>query len=201
MRHVWGAVLVLATSGLSCGGSSSSGKALDCATLTGDNCWKTTASAAAACLPAQSDVGTLSADGKTCTYPSGAVVTFASPLALPLPSTGTPSWNFSVTGADGQPCLAYKNDTQGGITLTVQGQTVKQGASGGLGISLTCPDGTRYSNSNAFQLLSCPDAGLLGGLPGETWSSSDTSVSLALLATTTGGDGSLPVFNCQKPPS
>lgn len=205
MRHLCGVVLLLAGSGLvaggaACGGSSSSGQSLDCAYLTGDNCWKATASGAAACLPAQSEVGTLSADGKTCTYASGAVVTFAAPLVLPLPEGSTPSWNFTVTGADGQSCLAYKDDASAGIALTVQGQTVKEGPSGGLGIALTCPDGSRYSSSNALQLLSCPDAGLLGGLPGEAWSGTDTSVSLSLLATSTGADNGLSVFNCQKAP-
>ncbi len=201
MRQLSGVVLLLAVGGVAaCGGSSSSGKKLDCAYLAGDNCWKTTAAAATSCLPADSEVGTLSADGKTCTYASGTVVTFASALVLPLPDTGSTNWNFTVTGADGQPCLAYKDDGNGGLTLTVQGQSVKEGAAGGLGVSLTCPDGTTYSNSNAFELFSCPDAGFLGGLPGATWSDTSTSISLALLATSSGGDSGLSVFSCQKAP-
>jgi hypothetical protein len=185
------------------GGSGASAKPLDCAYLAGDNCWKTTAAPAAGCLPASTDVGMLSADGKTCTYASGHVVTFATPLTLPVPtSNNTENWDFTVTDAAGQPCLAYKNNTS--IVLTVQGQTVKEGSAGGLGLSLTCPDGTSYSNSNAFALLSCSDSGLFGfDLPGDAWSSSDTSLSLSLtgVPSSTGdsgiSDSGLPVFNCQ----
>ena len=180
-----------------CGGSSS-GKSLDCAYLATDNCWKTTAASAASCLPAESEVGTLSADGKTCTYASGTVVTFTPALVLPLPTNGTTAWNFTVTAAGGAMCLAYKDDGNGGITLNVQGMTVKESSTGGLGIALTCPDGTSYSNSNAFSLFSCPDAGLLAGLPGAGWSDTDTSVSLSLAAGSSGSDGNQPVFNCQK---
>lgn len=199
MRHFWGVALLCVAAALGCSGGSSGGNSLSCAYLAGDNCWKTTAAQATSCLPASSEVGTLSADGKTCTYASGAVVTFASALALPIPVDGTASWNFTVTGADGQPCLAYKDDPNVGITLTVQGQTVKETEPGGLSVAMACPDGTTYSNSNAFTLFSCPDAGLFGGLPGDAWSSSDTSVSLGLMATSSGSDGSLPVFDCQKP--
>ena len=199
MRHLCGAVLFCVAGSLACSSGSSGGKSLDCAYLAGDNCWKTTATLATSCLPPSSEVGTLSADGKTCTYASGAVVTFASPLSLPLPVDGTQSWNFTVTGADGQACLAYRDDQQAGLTLTAQGQTVKETEPGGLSIAMVCPDGTTYSNSNAFTLFSCPDAGLFGGLPGDAWSSTDTRVNLGLLATSSGSDQTLPVFDCQKP--
>lgn len=75
---------------------------------------------------------------------------------------------------------------------------MKESAAGGLGVALTCPDGTSYSNSNAFSLFDFPDAGLLGGLPGTGWSSTDTSVSLSFLAATSSSDTGLPVFNRQK---
>lgn len=201
MQHLCGVVLLGAVAGLACSssGGGSGGQSLDCAYLAGDNCWKTTAAQASSCLPPSSDIGTLSADGTTCTYASGAVVTFASALVLPIPTDGTAKWNFTVTGADGQSCLAYKDDPNAGITLTVQGQTVKETEPGGLSVAMVCPDGTTRSNSNAFTLFSCADAGLFGGLPGDAWSSTDTSVSLGLLATSTGSDESLSVFNCQKP--
>ncbi len=58
-----------------CGSSSKgSGGTLDCAWLAGDNCWKTTASAALSCLPPADATGTLSADNATCTYATGQVV-------------------------------------------------------------------------------------------------------------------------------
>ncbi len=186
-------VLALVGGGSS-GGSSAS---LDCAYLASDtNCWKTTAASASTCLPAESEIGTFSADGKTCTFATGDVVTFSPALVLPLPTATTPTWNFTVTTSSGASCLAYQDDGNGAITLTVEGQTVKETTPGGLSIALSCPDGKTYSNSNAFTLLSCPDAGLFGGLPGLGWSSSDTSVSVSLVGTSA-AYGSIPVFNCQ----
>jgi hypothetical protein len=179
--------------GAGCGGSS--GASLDCAYLASDNCWKTTAAAAASCLPPSSETGALSADGRTCTYASGDVVTFTSPLVLPLPSS--PTWNFTVKTSSGVSCLAYQDDGNGAVTLTVGAQTVKETTPGGLAIALTCPDGKTYSNPNAFTILSCPDAGLLGGLPGVGWSSSDTSVSLSLIGTSTTSSEGEAVFDCR----
>jgi hypothetical protein len=178
------------------GGSSGSNGGLDCAYLASDNCWKTTAASASTCLPAESEIGTFSADGKTCTFATGDVVTFTPALVLPLPTATTPTWNFTITTGTGATCLTYQENGNGGITLDVQGETVKESASGQLGLALTCPDGTSYSNSNALSLLSCPDAGLFGGLPGIGWSSSDTSVSVSLVGTSA-SYGSMPVFNCQ----
>ncbi len=185
-----------------CGGGSSGPGAggLTCSYIASDtNCWKTTASAASSCLPPSAETGTLSADGKTCTYASGDVVTFTPPLVLPLPTTGNMTWNFSVTTGSGAACLAYQDDGNGNLTLNVQGQTVKETTPGGLGIALTCPDGTSYSNSNALNLFSCPDASFFTALPGSGWSDTSTSVSLTLTGVG-GAYGSLPIFSCQTAP-
>jgi len=139
--------------------------------------------------------GVLSTDGSTCTYVTGEVVTFTPPLVLPLPDT--PKWNFLVRSSSGDPCLTYVDDANGGITLTVQGQTVKETQQGALGLKLSCPDGTSYANSNAFSILSCPDAGLLDNLPGAGWSFDATSVSLTLSGSATWGNDQ-PVFSCRK---
>jgi hypothetical protein len=171
-------------------GSNSTSASLDCAWLAGNNCWKSTLSQAESCLPPKSESGTLSADGKSCTFASGAVVTFDSALALPVPDD--PVWSFTVTSA-GQPCLRFQ-DTPGGFTLTVNGQTFTEAAAG-LGLQVTCPDQTAFSNSNAFDLLSC-DGGFLGGLPGKAWSDTSTSVSFNLIG---GADGSASIFRCRTP--
>ena len=156
-----------------------------------------TASAATSCLPSSSDTGVLSADGKTCTYASGNVVTFTPALTLPLGDS--PSWNFSVTASDGTACLSYQETANGPFTLTVHGQTVKEAQSGQLGLGLTCPDGTTYSNSNALSLLSCGDGGFLGALPGSAWSNSDSAVSFGLLSTSTTSSDELQIFDCATP--
>jgi hypothetical protein len=183
---------------LGCGSSAGGGgAALDCAWLQGENCWKATATAAVSCLPPRGESGVLSADNSTCTYASGAVVAFTPPLVLPIP-TG-PIWNFTVS-MGGQPCLHYEDAQASGIKLTVAGQTVTEGVSGGVGLRVTCPDGTSYANANAFELLSCQGDGgaTFGGLPGDAYSSTSTSVSLSLLSTSTMSSSALPVFDCAK---
>jgi len=189
------AVIGLAGAVGGCGSSGGASNTLDCAYLAGDNCWKTTSVMASSCLPPMSETGVLSADGSTCAYASGDVVTFTPPITLPLPDM--PKWNFNVKTGTGAPCLTYIDDANGGITLTVQGQTVKETPQGPLGLALKCPDGSSYANSNAFSLFSCPDAGLLGGLPGAAWSFDTTSVSLSLSATGTSSSDE-PVFSCRK---
>jgi hypothetical protein len=188
--------------GAGCGGGSSAaqvGGTLTCDYLaSADNCWKTTASAATSCLPDPSETGTLSADGKTCTYASGEVVTFTPPLVLPLPTNGTMTWNFTVTTASGATCLALQDSGTGGITLTVQGQTVKETNPGGLSVSLSCPGGTTYTNSNGLSLLNCGDGGYVA-LPGDAWSNTGTAVSFSLVSTGSSTFGQ-PVFDCQTAP-
>ena len=195
------AAWVLVAVGINCGssGSGPSGT-LDCAWLAGDNCWKTTASAAESCLPSSSETGTFSADKSTCTYASGVVVTFTPPLALPVPNTGA-TWNFSVAKG-GAACLAYKEDAGKAMTLTVMGQTFTESPSGA-GINVRCPDGTSVGTSNALGLLSCP-GGSFGGLPGIFWAGTSTNLSVGLINTSSDADAgafgeSLPVFDCSAP--
>jgi len=172
-----------------CGGSADN---LDCEYLAGDNCYKTTASAAASCLPADTDTGVLAADNSTCTYASGHVVTFNPALTLPLPSMFD-SWNFTITDGSGAPCLHYE-DSGDGFDLTVGNDTVSETLVGNAGLEISCPDGTTFSNSNALELLSCPGSNF-GNLPGNTTSSGTTSVHFALLNT---GADTLTLFDCSR---
>ena len=80
------------------------------------------------------------------------------------------------------------------------GQTFTETAVG-IGLTMKCPDGKSYSNSNALELLNCP-SGFFGGLPGISWSGTSTSLSVGLLSTgggADGGDQSVPVFDCSAP--
>ena len=92
----------------------------------------------------------LQQDGSTCTYPSGAVVSFDTPVALPI--TKEPDWTFSLTV--GTPCLRYENKPQNDFVLTVTGSTFS--TSLGQDGSMTCPDKTSYSTDNVPGLLGCP---------------------------------------------
>jgi hypothetical protein len=177
--------LAAGTAALAVGCDSGPSAALSCDLLAGDNCWRTTATAAISCL----DVfypGTLSADGSTCTSPGGNVTTFVPPLVLPLPTDRAPSWNFTVTTPTGAPCLAYQDDGNGEITLTVGSGTTAQTVSEtrtsvfGLGVTLTCPDGTSYSTLNRGELDACLNRELVQQLPGSSWYSDDRNVWVAL---------------------
>jgi len=171
---------------VACASSSSgaSGPPIDCAWLSSDNCWKTTAAAAESCLPASGATGKLAADRKTCTYSTGQVVTFDSPLTLPLPDQ--PNFNFTITSG-GATCFRFQQSSQQDFVLTTHAGSATVTAAGG-GETIRCPDGTSYAASitQALSDLSC-DAGPLGGLPGTSWSSSTGSVTFTLLGTAGGG--------------
>jgi hypothetical protein len=176
-----------------CGGGESA--PIDCAWLAGDNCWKTTASMAASCLPPQTEQGVLSADNRTCGYASGVTVAFNSPLQLPLPDD--PVWNFTVTGADDQACLQFQKVSSGAFTLVVGGQTFEEGLSSA-GLTATCPDGSRYvlPLDKVDDIFDCP--GTFGGLPGQSWSSSTSGASFSLIGTSATSSQPLSVFSCYK---
>jgi hypothetical protein len=191
---------MLAIAALACGGGSSgSADTLTCDWLAGDNCWKMTVDEAAACLPPELDMGTLSADKKTCTYASGITVTFASPLVIPQPTANDPNpdpkLNFTVTNG-GVDCLHYE-DNAAGFKVVVKGQTVQE-SSAAYSLSISCPDGTSVSTSNALGILSCgaDGGGFLGGIPGKFWSSDGTNFSFGLIGTS---GSSQPVFSCAPP--
>jgi hypothetical protein len=192
-----GAITVACSSSSSGSGSGGGGGAFDCSWLQSDNCWKTTAAAAESCLPASTETGTLSADNKSCTFASGATVTFDSPLTLPTPQM--PLWNFTVTKG-GQTCLAFHESDGMHMSLKTSAGTTTYSADSST-VAVSCPNGSSYSTPalDALMLLGC-DAGAFGGFPGESDSSSSTSVSFALINTgaTDAGLGSLQVFNCAK---
>jgi len=176
----------------SSGSSEGSSASLDCNWLgKEDNCYKTTVAAATACLPAMGESGTLSQDNRTCTYASGIVVTFDQALVLPIPNQAI--WNFTVA-RQGQNCLRYEEPSDSSFRVTTSAGTFGESVTG-LGLTVTCPDGTSFSNSNGLDLLSC-DGGFLGGLPGNASSGSDTTAVFSLIGTS---GGATPVFDCRKP--
>lgn len=189
-------ILVAVAVGCGSSGGGGGGASLDCAWLAGDNCWKTTASKATTCLPPSAESGVLSADNHTCTYASGAVVTFSPPLVLPIPNS--PTWNFTITDG-GQTCLHYQK-TATGFSLTVGSDTVTEESTGLLGIKLTCPGGMSYSNPSALDLFSCDaDGGAsFGGLPGDAWSSSGTNVAFGLIGGSSTSSNELQLFDCDR---
>jgi hypothetical protein len=178
--------LIAAAVSLSCGAAKGQ---LDCNWLATNNCWKTTFAAATSCLPNSNEIGTLSADGLTCTYASGAVVTFDNPVVLPVPN-GT-QWKFTISNA-GQQCFRFEQPTDKSSKLTTSAGTVTQSSSG-LTFDISCPNGSAYEAGNGLQLLSCPNG--LTGMPGVIWSDTSMSLSFGVLGT---GSAQGQVFSCRK---
>jgi hypothetical protein len=176
--------------------SSNSGGTLDCGALQGNNCWKTTAAAAQSCLPDATATGTLSADGKTCTYANGIVVNFATPVTLPLPQGAT--WNFTVNGTNQQLCFHFENVSHQSAKLTTSAGSASTDVTSSGAYSLSCPDGSSLLTTNALSLLSC-DGGF-GVFPGSEWSSTTaggkSNVSFGLLGT--GSPSAFHVFTCSQ---
>ena len=73
--------------------------------------------------------------------------------------------SFTLTDATGAPCVQWQEMGETGFTLTVKGSQTFRESTSGFNIDVTCPDGTKFHNGNALNLLSC-DTGLFG-LPGE----------------------------------
>ncbi len=175
-----------------CGSSSgSAGNPLDCNWLAGSNCYKATVSATSACLPDSTTSGTLSADGKTCTYANGQVITFEPPVMMPL-STGQPL-HFTLTSG-GTQCLKVDESGSGSFTLTTTDGTFASALQGGV-LTATCPDGSSYgvSGSSALALLYCDG----GGTPPSTAVGSGTN-SLQFWLGGLGTATLLPVFDCRS---
>jgi len=192
-RFAAAAVASIAVGAFACGNGNSSasgGNALTCSWLDGSNCFKTTIAAAMSCLPAPDAQGTLSADGKTCSYSDGHLVTFDQPVTLP--PTDAELGNFTITD-DGVACFGWAEPSTGNFTVKTSAGTFSQTTTGAV-ISMVCPDGTTWSTSGPsadLALISC-DGGANEN-PGLGSLSSASSVSVLLDGT---GSGELALFNC-----
>ena len=170
------------------GGDSDAG-ALDCTWLASDaNCWRTIATMADSCLPSDSEYGMFNADRSSCTYPSGAVVTFTPPLMLPMPAVQ--AWSFTVTGGTGQPCVHVEAGTSAPTKVVVAGQTLVEDTSG----AIACPDGRRYAIPDGLSLSSCPDG--QSRVPGWSVAILGTTVTFGLSGIS---DAGFTVFSCSGP--
>jgi len=180
---------------VACGASGSSSgspaSTLDCNWLAGPNCYQSTVSAASGCLPDSNASGTMSADGKTCTYASGQVVRFDSPVTLPLPSQQYLS--FTVT-TGGTQCLEFTQSTSDNFTVTTSGGTFVW-ATQGDAESATCPNGSSFTTAGTkgdLALISC-DGGQ-GAPPGTAVVDGATTLQFLLFGL--GSPSGLPIFAC-----
>jgi hypothetical protein len=175
------AVALLVTA---CGAGTGS---LDCAFVQGQNCWKTTLAAAAACLPDAGETGAFAADRTNCAYSSGTQIVFTDPIPAPAPSNQR--WNFTMLAA-GAGCIKVEQPQDGNYRVTTQAGTVVLGPSG-VDEVVICPDGSRFEG-DAPSLSACP--GAPDAIPAAATAASGGEVSLTFLGTE---GGPLRVFSCR----
>jgi hypothetical protein len=168
--------------------------AIDCNWLTGPNCYKSTFAPAVACLPDSKATGTLSVDGKTCTYASGQVITFSTPLTLPVPS-GT-LLNFTMTTGGGSLCLSVQQTTKDTFGIATSAGAFAWAVTGDTAAAV-CPDKSTYVATGSALLQAEVCASKSTGSPATSLSSDSTSVQYWLDGTGVGSTQLLPIFNCQ----
>jgi hypothetical protein len=186
---------------LQIGDGSSVGAAgvFDCALAVSDNCWKTTVLAAADCLPPSSEMGTLSADGLTCTYSAGMVVTFASPLVIGPSATVS---TFTVT-TGGEQCLHNVLASNGSTLTTSAGSATLLVSEDSQTVTLGCPNGATYAGT--FATLNTCEAGTIPGYDeGEGFgrvgdAAYNGHVTVTLEDSDSNSSNGLQVFDCASP--
>lgn len=176
-------------------------RVLDCAWLTGnDNCFRAPLAAAAQDCAIPSSDGMLSADGTECTFSSGAVVMFATPLTS---SAAIP--DFSVHPDGGGACLSGGFPTDGVFITTAAGTTTVASDSSAQTVTLTCPDGTIYAGSftrlsacgGAFPGLSIASGG--AGGPADGGRTGPIDIAIAIAGGGIGMTNDAPIFGCSSP--
>jgi hypothetical protein len=180
-------------------GDASRAGTLDCAwAMDSGNCFQAPL-AAAATQCAVGEVGTLSADQTKCTFSTGEVVTFATPLTND--GGGVDLTGFTLDTDGGGTCLggSFSNDgnsysiTSAAGTISVVYQPSTQT------VTLTCPDGATYSG-DATSLSACnsalPGLSIASSAPG---SSSGPYLAIGVGLSGTGMSQDVPIFNCNHP--
>lgn len=200
---------MLLASTMACGATESAGHdgghdavgvvrgALDCAWLaSNNNCWRSTLVVVASCAPPSTEVGTLSPDGRTCTFMTGHTLRFDEPLTLPLPPAGS-RFNFTLA-VGGRTCLTFRQPDAQTYGATTSAGTVNTASDGSdYGAEVICPGGARYTTSDARSLLTCGDAGTSSGPIGFSYTQEPiAAVTFELLGVS--GTGPVRVFRCVR---
>lgn len=149
-------ILWMAAFGVGCAtdgngpGTAGTTQTLTCEIIAGPNCWKDAVDEVAACAPGVTVAAKMSADGRTCTYPSGDTATFDT-NATAVASLGQ-TFAFDLT-AHGAPCVGFSDEGDGTSLRTASGTAAWETI--GKTTRLRCPDGTAYE-AETFAVQTCP---------------------------------------------
>jgi hypothetical protein len=122
---------------------------MTCPWLDGDNCWKQMLEDVARCGPPPGAVGRLSTDGTSCAFADGHVIDFAGTVSLLGADAGTSSTviiAYRMRAPGGSTCLETAYGW--GKTRFRVGSRDYFHTLAGISSQVTCPDGTRYSQSH-----------------------------------------------------
>jgi hypothetical protein len=158
------------------------------------NCWRASLDEVAGQLPPVEQTGSLSADGKTCTYADGFELVFINPLDPQR--LGQPdylkgfAWDIEAR-RDGDRVFAYREPSAQVLLIETQLGTFRLEADNP-SVVLTCPDGKQYNVPLAGLLVNCESEDLPAKIV--NW---DTAGVLFALRGTGGPD--LLMFHCLAP--
>jgi len=158
------------------------------------NCWRAGLRSFSSSLPAQTEQGSLSADGKLCTYDGDYEVVFINPI--PIDKLGDRNglkdfkWDFEAR-LGGDFLMSYRDPDDASLLVqTPQGTFLLEAQYGG--VVITCPSQTQYNVPIASLLQTCPSE----TLPGKVTTWDLTGVTFVLRGM---GGTDLLVFDCLAP--
>ena len=104
---------------------------------------------ALACSQATADIGTFSADRKSCSFAQKGRLEFEGDVSTPGPQeTHFPLMNWRTLDAAGSPCLTAKNAGIAKTLIDVQGEAVLYETTGLTTYRITCEDGETVTNDS-----------------------------------------------------
>lgn len=133
---------------------------LQCAQLEQENCWKNTVDQGLDCAP--STTGTLSLDGKSCTFDNGSRIEFSEVVAG---REGYIFAQYSLINPDDSECFTVKSDGIGDFTIQSGGDAVAYDSLSLLSYRIICEGGNALSTAEPGSCTELPQKVLDGEAP------------------------------------
>ena len=194
MKHVNTAIIFFCYCTLSCGDAQQPdlpGEAIDCYWFSTNNCWSSSIAAFEQSLPEQTQIGSLSTDGKSCSYQDGTSVNFFNPVdpAQLVDEEYLKGflWDFEIR-LSGDFIMRYQDISEKAYLVQSSMGTFKASILDSGALVITCPDDTQYNVAIPSLLRNCDPQ----TLPGKS-SSWDAD---GVLFTLKGFQAGVLLFNC-----